>query len=219
MTTSKPDFDSLDYWRKRHEQYLTDTRGVGNVMLDAEQNERIYAAMDKYVGSIAAHLKERGAQRVLDLGCGIGMLANAFVSHGFEYTGVDISDTAVGIASKRNPKARFVVGNIADLPFVEPFDIVIERTVFIHLVKDEYWKSTLRQVKRSLAPRGVFILMDSLPKDQESAPQSAIHVKFRLLGQYEDEFMRIGLRFDPEMRAEIARHVPLNENTHIASHA
>lgn len=219
MTIPNPDFDSLNYWRLRHDQYLTDTKGVGNAVLDSEQNDRIYAAIDKYVGSIAAHLKQRGARRVLDLGCGIGMLANAFVSHGLGYTGVDISDTAVDIASKRNPQAHFVVGNIADLPFVEPFDIVIERTVFIHLVEDNYWKSTLHQVKRSLATEGIFILIDHLPKDAQSAPQSATHVKFRLLGQYEEEFMRAGLRFAPEMRDEIARHVPLNEHTYIASHA
>jgi SAM-dependent methyltransferase len=105
------------------------------------------------------------------------------------------------------------------LPFVEPFDIIIERTVFIHLVEDDYWRSTLRQVKRSLAPDGRFILIDRLPKDVQSAPQSAAHVKFRLLSQYEEEFARTGLRFDPDARAEITRHVSLNENTHIAIHA
>jgi SAM-dependent methyltransferase len=111
------------------------------------------------------------------------------------------------------------VGNIAHLPFDELFDIVIERTVFIHLVEDNYWKSTLHQVKRSLATKGVFILIDHLPKDAQSAPKSAKHVKFRLMGQYEEEFMLAGLRFSPEMRDEITRHVPLNEHTYIASHA
>jgi SAM-dependent methyltransferase len=218
MTAPAPSFDSLSYWRTRHDRYLSDSKGVGNAALDTAHNDRIYAAIEKYVGDIAAHLKTRGARRVLDLGCGIGMLANAFVAHGLEYTGVDISETAVGIASANHPRARFLVGNIASLPFTELFDIVIERTVFIHLVEDDYWKSTLRQVKRSLAPGGAFILIDHLPRDAASAPQSAAHVKFRLLDQYEREFAEVGLQFDPAVRTETARHVALNEHTHMATH-
>lgn len=218
MTAPNTSFDSLSYWRTRHDQYLTDAKGVGNVVLDSAHNERIYAAIEKYVAAIAARLKLNGARRVLDLGCGIGMLANAFLANGLDYTGVDISRTAVDIASDKHPQGRFVVGNIAILPVSEPFDIVIERTVFIHLVEDAYWKSTLRQVKRSLAPNGMFIMIDQLPLDSASAPPSAAHVKFRHFSAYEQEFAQIGLRFNAQARAALIQHVALNENTHLVTH-
>lgn len=219
MTAPSPSFDSLAYWRTRHEQYQTDAKGVGNAVYDTAHNERIYAAVEKYVGEIAAALKARGARSVLDLGCGIGMLANAFLSNGLAYTGVDISDTAVRIATERHPAARFLVGNIAELPFTDPFDIVIERTVFIHLVEDAYWQSTLRQVKRSLSPAGTFILIDQLPVDDATAPAPAAHVKFRRYQQYEAEFAQLGLRFNAELRAAIEPQVALNVNTHLVTHA
>jgi SAM-dependent methyltransferase len=218
MTDASTPFDPVAYWRARHDQYLSDSTGVGNVALDAVQNERIYAAIEQYVGAIAGSLKARGARRVLDLGCGIGMLAGAFVRHDLEYIGVDVSATAIEIASAKHPRARFTVGDIASLPFSDTFDIVIERTVFIHLIDESIWQSALRQVKRSLAPEGVFILIDQLPLDAASAPSAAAHVKFRLREQYEREFAAIGLRFDPSLRAEVARHVALSEHTHMITH-
>jgi SAM-dependent methyltransferase len=218
MSDPKTSFDSLAYWRTRHDQYMTDSKGVGNAALATEENDRIYAAIEKYVAAIAAALKARGARNVLDLGCGIGMLAAAFLREGLHYTGVDISPTAVEIATGRHPQARFAVGNIADLPFAEPFDIVIERTVFIHLVEDAYWQSTLAQVKRSLSPGGVFILIDQLPRDVAIAPASAAHVKFRGYAEYEAAFARLGLRFAPELRPHVSGQVALNANTHLVTH-
>jgi SAM-dependent methyltransferase len=218
MSSSSAPFDSLAYWRARHDEYMTDLKGVGNVTLTSIENERIYVAIDKYVAAIGGFLKQRGARRVLDLGCGIGMLANAFISNDLEYTGVDISETAIKIASEKHPDARFQVGNIADLPFAEPFDIIVERTVFIHLIEDAYWAKTLRQVKRTLAPKGVFILFDTLPKDEATAPQSAMHVRFRRLDEYEQQFSQIGLKFDDRVRADLCQQIALTANTHLVTH-
>lgn len=215
MANYQDDFNSLEYWRSRHNQYFTDTKGVGNAALDTAQNNLIYDSVSKYIGSLAAVLRSFGAQSVLDLGCGIGMLAHAFISNGYKYTGVDISETAINIASARAPDARFHVGNIADLSIQDQFDVIIERTVFIHLVEDEYWRSTLAQAERALSSNGVFILIDHLPKDVDSVPESASHVKFRLMHQYDHEFDKLGLKFDQVFRSQIEEYVKLGEHTHI----
>src|SRR5687767_3674496 len=131
--------DSLAYWRARHQQYRDDPRGVGNVSLDASENERIYRATIAYIESLVMHLEREKPVRVLELGCGTGMLVSAFTRTGCEYTGIDISEQAVEIARAKHPGARFQVGNIAALGLNELFDIIIERTVFIHLVEDDYW--------------------------------------------------------------------------------
>ena len=80
---------------------------------------------------IVSNLDIPPAARCLDLGCGIGKMTPAFLHHGCSYTGVDISKTAIDSASAEYPDAEFIVGNIAELPFDEPFDVILERTVLI----------------------------------------------------------------------------------------
>jgi SAM-dependent methyltransferase len=211
-------FDSLAYWRTRHEQYLLNPQGVGNAVIDVAENERIYQAMDRYVADIVRQLRQAAPVRVLDLGCGIGMLAGAFLRTGCEYTGIDISDKAVEMARIKHPTGRFEVANIADLPLSGPYDIIIERTVFIHLVEDDYWNSVIKEVKRLLSRHGVFILMDHLPLTPDEAPRSAAHVKFRMRAQYAGAFENLSLHFDTALRDGIAQHMALSPHTHFVSH-
>lgn len=211
-------FDSLAYWQARHEQYLLNPQGVGNAVLDVAENERIYQAIDAYVANIVIKLDRHNPIRVLDLGCGIGMLASAFLRTGCEYTGVDISDKAVEIARGKYPAGRFCVANIADLPLAGPFDIIIERTVFIHLVEDDYWRSVVREVCRLLSSDGVFILMDQLPATAAEAPAGASHVKFRLYSEYTKALHHVGLQFEVSLRDRVAEVMALSPHTHFVTH-
>lgn len=218
---SQPDleFDSLAYWRARHEQYLLDPRGVGNVGLTASENERIYKALDIYIENIVINLHKAPPVRVLDLGCGIGMLAAAFIRTGCEYTGVDVSPKAVEIAKSNYPKGRFEVANIAQLPLTGEFDIIIERTVLIHLVEEAYWHAVIAEVKRLLARDGVFIINDHLPVTDSEVSTRAAHVKFRLYGQYAEALQKLNMKFDLELRTELSARMALSPNTHLVTHA
>lgn len=217
--TAAASFDSLDYWRQRHEQYLLNPQGVGNASLDPAENEKIYRWVDNYVANIVQALARPAPIRVLDLGCGTGMLAGAFLRTGCEYTGIDISEKAVEMARSLHPNGRFEVANIADLPLTGAYDLIVERTVFIHLVEDAYWNSVIREVRRLLAPDGVFILIDQLPVSQAEAPRSATHVKFRLHSEYAEAFRKVSMRFDPALYARIARQMTLTPHTHFVTHA
>lgn len=212
-------FDSVAYWRARHEQYLSDLQGVGNVSLDANDNQRIYKAIDAYVETLVRAIAVRSGGRVLDLGCGIGMLADAFLRSGLDYTGVDVSDAALTIARERHPRGRFEVADIAQLPMQGTFDLIVERTVFIHLVEQSRWQSVLAEVKRLLADSGVFILIDNIPTQNNDAPQDATHVRFRRRADYETEFARLGLAFDPELRDRVAAAISLSPHTHFVTHS
>jgi SAM-dependent methyltransferase len=54
-------------------------------------------------------------QRVLDLGCGAGVLSSALVDAGFEVTGIDISSELLRIARAAVPEANFQQGSIYDM--------------------------------------------------------------------------------------------------------
>ena len=71
--------------------------------------------------------------KVLDVGCASGGFFNimrSFEPH-IEYTGIDLSDTAVAMATERYPEAKFMVTTGFRLPFQDnDFDIVHCTSVF-----------------------------------------------------------------------------------------
>jgi SAM-dependent methyltransferase len=54
-------------------------------------------------------------RRLLDLGCGPGEHAHLLASHGFDVVGVDASPWMVEKAREKEPSARFVPGDLADV--------------------------------------------------------------------------------------------------------
>jgi 2-polyprenyl-6-hydroxyphenyl methylase/3-demethylubiquinone-9 3-methyltransferase len=85
---------------------------------------------------IVAWLREAGARRVLDVGCGNGALTAALARAGFQMTGIDASETGIGIASRRSAGPEFLRLDVeAPLParFHSSFDAVVAAEVIEHL--------------------------------------------------------------------------------------
>lgn len=59
----------------------------------------------------------RGA-RILDAGCGQGRIGGHLADLGHEVVGVDIDPYLVGVARNRHPGARWLIGDLAELPAV-----------------------------------------------------------------------------------------------------
>jgi len=73
-------------------------------------------AMAPRLGAIAAYVGHLGARRVLDLGCGTGLLL-AYLDPAIAYVGMDISPTAIDSARARfkdRPNASFHTGAFRD---------------------------------------------------------------------------------------------------------
>jgi hypothetical protein len=81
------------------------------------------------------------------------------LDRGIDYFGVDISDIAIDIATKSYPSAIFTCDDIGKLNLELHFDLVLERTVFIHLVRDEQWFNALKTVKTHLKKMRSLLLM------------------------------------------------------------
>lgn len=220
MTIGKTDsnFSSLDYWRERHDQFKLNPTGVGNVAYSAKENEEIYDQVVRYFTSIIASLSLPPKARTLDLGCGIGKMTSAFVDNDCSYTGVDISRTAVEIARSKHLNSTYIIGNIAKLPFNNPFKVIFQRTVFIHLVEDEYWDSVLKEIKRLLDKDGIFIIQDYLPINRIDSPNNTQHVTRRLYSEYETAFDALEMKFDIALKNQFLEKVELHPNTHFVTH-
>jgi SAM-dependent methyltransferase len=112
--------------------------------------ERLYAGR----ASRVLRLLNKNNPRVLDVGCGRGLLLRAFQHSGCDVTGTEFSDDACRFA-REILKIPVRVGLLHDLNFPDSsFDVVIMWHVLEH-VSDP--RPVLAEVSRILRPGGVFL--------------------------------------------------------------
>jgi ubiquinone/menaquinone biosynthesis C-methylase UbiE len=114
--------------------------------------------------------------KVLDVGCASGGFFNimrSFEPH-IEYTGIDLSDTAVAMATERYPEAKFMVTTGFRLPFQDnDFDIVHCTSVFNN---EPNYQEMLEEMYR-VSNR--FVLVDiRLLKDLGKQLESVYNIQF-----------------------------------------
>ncbi len=104
------------------------------------------------------HLPERRGH-VLDVGCGVGLLALELSKRFDSVTAIDISEPMLAIARRKRAAAN-VEYRLADanrIALEETFDAIVSHTTIHHL---ENIPETLSRLKTALAPGGRLILID-----------------------------------------------------------
>ncbi len=113
--------------------------------------EKLYAWRS---GQVLRRLKRKNA-KVLDVGCGRGLLLRAFQRNGCDVTGTEFSDGACRFA-REVLKLPVRVGLLLELNFPDnSFDVVVMWHVLEH-VSDP--RPTLAEVSRILRPGGLFLV-------------------------------------------------------------
>ena len=94
-------------------------------------------------------------KKVLDLGCGTGILTNELVAWGAEAEGVDLSEEMIALAKENYPEIKFTTASSENLPYPEnSFDLAASSLV-MHYLED--LQPTLVEIARVLKPAGSFI--------------------------------------------------------------
>lgn len=145
-------------------------------MTDSYREDLAYihdAGFGRYVESAAAvllaALRQRGLHggRVIDLGCGSGILSERLDAAGFDILGIDISPAMVALARNRVPRGQFRVESLlsAELPSCvavaaigECFNFLFDRSNSKRVLS-KLWRS----IYRALAPGGLFLFDVSGP--------------------------------------------------------
>ncbi len=112
------------------------------------------------VAEIVPLLKERGAERTLDLGCGVGRHVRLFASEGFSSHGLDGSESGIeftrGAALEDGLTVDLKVGEMTALPYADDhFDYVLSFNVIYHGDQSVVARA-ISEIRRVLKPRGLF---------------------------------------------------------------
>jgi SAM-dependent methyltransferase len=113
-----------------------------------------------YLSLIPEKLRNYGARRVLDLGCGSGWLSIYLARNGFDVTGIDVSGQALRLAktwaSQEDLDIHFDTGDMAALPYPPgSFDAVVANSIFEHLTF-QLAEAAIAEMKSIIIPGGTF---------------------------------------------------------------
>ena len=113
---------------------------------------------DKEFGFYNAILKRHNCQKILEVGCGSGMLARRFISNGYDYLGVDLYNEMLDIARSEVQSDRFVQCDMRSLAFNEQFDaVLITGRSIAYVIENQGIHDTLSGVFKSLNNKGLFV--------------------------------------------------------------
>jgi len=104
--------------------------------------------------------------RLLDVGCGTGVLAARLAARGYEATGIDPSQGMLDIMAAEHPEVEAVRGSGAELPFADDgFDVTLTVAALHHIAEPGAVRSTLGEMARVTRPGGRIVVWDHNPRN------------------------------------------------------
>ena len=92
---------------------------------------------EKAIRFILSHGGVIKGARVLDVGCGTGILFADYIKIGAEVTGIDISPKMTELARKKYDSVNIICGDAETYDFREKFDVIMIHNAFPHFPDPE----------------------------------------------------------------------------------
>ncbi|MBI4420275.1 MAG: class I SAM-dependent methyltransferase [Gemmatimonadetes bacterium] len=180
-------YDAERYWRDRFAKHGRSLRAVGHEGLSEEVNREMYRQAATTFGSVCASEKlDLESARVLDIGCGTGFYTALCRDLGVQqYVGVDITDVFFPDLRREFPGYSFHRRDITRDVLRGEFDLIVMIDLAEHIVEPDRLTFALENVKRCLAPEGVFAI--ALPHS-ETRRRELFYVRFWSLDDIRDRF-------------------------------
>jgi SAM-dependent methyltransferase len=103
-------------------------------------------------------LKKNNCKRILEIGCGTGMLARRFLKNGYEYIGVDLYNEMLDIARAEVKTGTFLQSDMRRLPFNLQFDsVLITGRSLAYITENQGILDTFNGIHNSLKDNGLFV--------------------------------------------------------------
>jgi 2-polyprenyl-3-methyl-5-hydroxy-6-metoxy-1,4-benzoquinol methylase len=118
--------------------------------------------------------------RLLDAGCGKGWLTDSLSTIGHDVTGIDTSATAIEICRKHR-QGTFAEASLHEFSDPVGFDAAVSLDVMFHILDDEVWRRSLRNLAANLRSGGLLVLSDT---NVEAQTTSGNYIVYRPVSEY-----------------------------------
>ncbi len=181
------------YWDDRHAEEGA-LRSGGNIGLTEEANQMLYALrVARLIEATAYESSLSAPLRVLDAGCGKGYFSRALASFGHTLDGIDTSPNAIAECRRlAGPRESFEVASLAEWAPPYLYDVVLCVDVLFHLLEDDEWESSIRNLASLVRTGGRVLLVDL---DTRTDRLWARHQRSRSRSRYERLLPTLGLRY------------------------
>lgn len=112
--------------------------------------------------AILVALQLQNGDRLLEVGCGGGLLLRHALAGGAAATGLDHSPEMVSLAHERAPGAEIVLGAAEELPFADASFTAVAMSIVFFVLPDPL--TALREARRVLAPGGRVAIYTTSPR-------------------------------------------------------
>ncbi len=111
-----------------------------------------------------------GARSVLEVACGTGWNVSRFRDAGLSYFGLDISETAIALASLKYPENQYVNTSIADCSMFRDgaFDVVYNSAMLEHI---GYFEEAIQEMVRLARRQTIILFFEGLSENEEHQTQ------------------------------------------------
>ena len=138
---------------------------------EAMQEAKIFTDTDVINRISAAVLRNGRRIKVLDVGCGPGILTVALAPLVYEVVALDLTPEMIAQAKKRSDllglkNVRFEVGRAEELPFSDGyFDVVVTRLMLHHLLSPT---SAVKEIARVTRKGGLLVVADIVTSEKQA---------------------------------------------------
>ena len=103
-------------------------------------------------------LKKQNCNKILEVGCGSGMLARRFIKNGYDYLGLDLYEEMLVIARNEVKADKFIKCDMRDISFDKIFDaVLITGRSLAYVIDNKGIMDTLNGIHKSLKNNGLFV--------------------------------------------------------------
>lgn len=147
-----------------------------NINWDAELYRKNFSFVSECGEAVLTLLNVKKGDRVIDLGCGNGALAQKLADMGADVLGIDASAEMIAIAKSEHPNLAFEKADALGFSADPPADAVFSNAVF-HWIDAKDHPLLLSRINRALKPGGI-LACEFCGKGNNAAIHSALKKVF-----------------------------------------